>query len=276
MDQEFIDNLGNTAIKAAIQAGVEILEIYNNNSYQVEYKTDNSPITIADKKAHEIISTLLTETHIPILSEEGADIPYNIRGKWNLFWLVDPIDGTKEFINRNGEFTVNIALIENCKPIFGVIYIPVSGKLYFGSGKNAYFYQNLEKSYSDIEELLNNIEIYKKKLPIEQTIHKVKIAASRSNLNPETKKYIENIENQYQNTELVHVGSSIKFCLISEGTADIYPRFSTTMEWDTAAGHVIVNASGGTVVNSIDNTELVYNKRDLRNPWFIVKNNLIS
>ena len=271
MNQLFIENLTNIAIKASLQAGNKILEIYKNENYQVEYKEDNSPITIADKLAHEIISATLSQTKIPILSEEGVDIPYDTRKNWNLFWLVDPIDGTKEFINRNGEFTVNIALIENCKPIMGVIYSPVNGKIYFGSGKNAFSFENINDYETNTEEILENIKVNKKKLPLPQNRKNFIIAASRSNLNIETINYIQSIENQQKNIETISVGSSLKFCLVAEGIADIYPRFSTTMEWDTAAGHAIVNAAGGTVVNSINKTEMEYNKKDLKNPWFIVK-----
>jgi len=276
MDQDLIDNLGRQAIKAALLAGIAIMDIYNNENFQIEYKADDSPITIADKKAHYIISGELTVTKIPILSEEGADIPYELRKSWNLFWLVDPIDGTKEFIKRNGEFTVNIALIENDKPVFAVIYSPVNNTIYFGSGNSAYSYGNIDTDQKDMEATLTRIDNYKQKLPLPQNRKTLNIAASRSNLSKETEGYIQSLKAEFQNIEVVKIGSSLKFCLIAEGIADIYPRFSPTMEWDTAAGHAIVVSAGGSVVKSSDNKVLEYNKENLENPWFIVKNNLIT
>jgi 3'(2'), 5'-bisphosphate nucleotidase len=270
-----VDILCNIAVKAALLAGVEILKVYKKTNFGIEYKSDNSPLTTADKKAHETISFILKDTNIPILSEEGTDISYNTRKNWNLFWLVDPLDGTKEFIKRNGEFTVNIALINIGKPIIGIIYAPVQNKIYFAFNNNAFTAHHVPE-ISDIEEKLKYIKSDKKSLPISQTHKNYIIIASRSNLSDETKNFIKEIENQHSNTELMNIGSSLKFCLIAEGSADIYPRYSRTMEWDTASGQAIVEASGGSVMQIAVNKPLVYNKKDLFNPWFIVKNNLIA
>ncbi len=274
MEKAYTYNLCWQAINTALFAGDEILEVYNNNNFDIEYKEDNSPLTIADKKAHEIILQILTPTDIPILSEEGADVPYTNRKDWTLYWLVDPLDGTKEFIKRNGEFTVNIALIENGKPIIGVIYAPVLNKIYFGFNNQAFVAQNIPET-SDIDELLEYIDQNKISLPIISKNKNFVIVASRSHLTDETNQFIEEISKHHPNHELISVGSSLKFCLIAEGIANIYPRFSPTMEWDTAAGQAIVEASGGTVMHISKNKSIEYNKEDLLNPWFIVKNNLI-
>jgi len=270
MEKAFVENIGWLAIKAALLAGVEIMKVYNNDNFDIEYKTDNSPLTIADKKAHETIVEILSDTKIPIISEEGADIPYETRKKWDLYWLVDPLDGTKEFIKRNGEFTVNIALIEKGKPIFGVILAPVLKKIYFGYHNQAFIVHKIAE-ISNIDSLLQYINQNKTSLPFVSNRENFIIVASRSHLTNETKQFIDEISTQYPNHELISVGSSLKFCLIAEGSANIYPRFSPTMEWDTAAGQAIVEASGGSVMQVSVNKEMEYNKENLLNPWFIVK-----
>jgi len=253
------------AINASIKAGQVILEVYNSSDFEVQIKSDQSPLTLADREAHNIIMELLTETGIPVLSEEGINIPYNERKKWQRFWLVDPLDGTKEFIKRNGEFTVNIALVENGKPIMGVIYVPVTDVLYFGSAHQGSFRLNEAKQKAD---WFDEAE----KLPGSKNDQIYRVVASRSHMSPETEDFIQNLNADHPKVEIVSKGSSLKLCLIAEGKADIYPRFGLTSEWDTAAGHAIISASGGKVVLA-DNPDLdlKYNKENILNPYFIAK-----
>ncbi len=257
-------NLLSVAIQASIEAGQAILEIYKTD-FDVAYKEDQSPLTMADKQAHAIIEGYIQKTGIPILSEEGRSIPYAERKRWKQLWIVDPLDGTKEFVNRNDEFTVNIALIENGKPKLGVIYAPVLDILYFGSSDGAF---RLLKASQTVTTNHENA----KKLPIENDSSFYTILASRSHQNQETQDFIIELEQDNPNTQIVSKGSSLKLCMIAEGTADIYPRFAPTMEWDIAAGHAIVNASGGKVSLESDyEKELRYNKEDLLNPWFVAR-----
>ncbi len=257
-----------TAIKSSISAGKAILEVYNSDNFEVEFKSDNSPLTLADRKAHNVIVGYLKKTGIPILSEEGRGIPYEERKNWDQFWLVDPLDGTKEFVKRNGEFTVNIALIENGNPIMGVIYVPVTDVLYVGSSGNGAYRVDKVSNFNTEAEILQVAQ----KLPIERKDKSYKVVASRSHMSQETEEYVEKLRQEHENVEIVSKGSSLKLCLVAEGNADIYPRFGPTSEWDTAAGHAIVLASGGKVVLAEDeNKELMYNKEDILNPFFIAK-----
>ena len=240
-------------IDAARDAGIKILEVYNSEDFGVEEKGDHSPLTKADQLAHQTIVEKLKETELPILSEEGAKIPYKERKEWEYFWMVDPLDGTKEFIKKNGEFTVNIALIHNQKPILGVVYAPVLDKLYFGGeGIGAFKSENMDPQVE--------LKI------IENENGAKRIVASRSHLNEETKKYIE----QYKDAETVSMGSSLKFMLIADSEADIYPRFAPTMEWDTAAANAVLRGLNIEVINMEDNKPLRYNKENLLNPNFKV------
>jgi 3'(2'), 5'-bisphosphate nucleotidase len=255
------------AIQAAIEAGKAILEVYNSADFQVETKNDNSPLTMADKRAHDIIMLLLEQTGIPILSEEGKSIPYETRRQWKQFWLVDPLDGTKEFIKRNGEFTVNIALIEDSHPVFGVIYVPVTDVLYVGeAGNEAVIMDNAMKQLAQNQFILCKTQ----KLPYKKHTS-FGIVASRSHLNEETTAFINQMKQQYENVHIISKGSSLKICMVAEGEADVYPRFGLTSEWDTAAGHAIALASGATVTIANTNEPLTYNKENILNPWFIVK-----
>ncbi|SHI67140.1 3'(2'),5'-bisphosphate nucleotidase [Mesonia phycicola] len=244
-----------TIIDAARDAGIKILEVYNSDDFDVEKKGDDSPLTKADKLAHDVIEKKLTEeTEFPILSEEGANIAFEERKNWEYFWMVDPLDGTKEFIKQNGEFTVNIALIHNNKPVLGVVYAPVLDKLYFGGeGIGAFMGENMDPQHK--LELIKN------------ETGKVKIVASRSHLNEDTANYIA----QFNNAETVSMGSSLKFMLIADSEADIYPRFAPTMEWDTAAAHAVLRGLEIEVINMEDDKPLRYNKENLLNPHFLVK-----
>ncbi len=259
-------NLLTTIITASLSAGKAILDVYHSD-FDVEYKEDRSPLTLADRKAHTIIAGYLEKTGIPVLSEEGRNIPYEERKKWNKMWVVDPLDGTKEFVKRNGEFTVNIALVEKGVPVMGVVYAPVLDEIYIGEkAKGAFKLENASKANMQTALTPEN------KLPLAKFHNKdfVGVVASRSHLNDETKEFIDKIKLQYKKVELVSKGSSLKLCMVAEGVADIYPRFAPTMEWDTAAGDAVVRASGGKVTDMKTNNDLRYNKENLLNPWFVV------
>lgn len=243
-----------TAISAAEAASTRILEVYNSNDFDVELKGDDSPLTLADRKAHEVIVKILQPTGLPILSEEGKNIPYTERKNWKRFWMVDPLDGTKEFIKQNGEFTVNIALIENCRPVLGVVAVPVSGDVYYGfQGEGAFVKRNGKATTLTP----------KKTLDISKP--NIKVVASRSHLNEQTNQFIQSLNNPI----LVSKGSSLKFMMLADGGADIYPRFAPTMEWDTAAAHAIINQVGFKVLQKGSSNELTYNKDELLNPSFV-------
>lgn len=249
-----LGKLLETAKAAALAAGTEILKIYESGDFSVEAKSDDSPLTLADKAAHTTIVSFLENTGIPILSEEGRSIPYEERSKWEYFWMVDPLDGTKEFIKKNGEFTVNIALIHKGESILGVVHPPVLGDLFWAIKGEGTFHE----SDSNVKKLSAS----KKSL---KTIG-LKVVASRSHMSPETEAYISKL----RDPEIVSKGSSLKFLLIASAEADVYPRFGPTMEWDTAAAHVIVTEAGGRVTLEDEVTPLVYNKENLLNPFFIV------
>lgn len=255
------------AIDAAIKASVQIVEVYNSSNFEIESKSDSSPLTLADKRAHLVINKTLNESGIPVLSEEGADFDYQTRKMWNVLWIVDPLDGTKEFINRNGEFTVNIALVENSIPIAGVILVPVTGRCYFGAvGIGAFRIDNIVAAKS-FEQYVSQAKI----LPFDaDERNEVVVVASRSHRSAETEDFIQEISNK-SNVQIVNIGSALKMGLIAEGTADIYPRFAPTMEWDVAAGHAIIVASGGCIISHASKKSLTYNKENLQNDWFVCK-----
>ena len=255
------------AIHAALLAGEKIMEVYASDDFGVVKKDDFSPLTKADREAHLQISNILESTQIPVLSEEGIHLAYAERVLWKTFWLVDPLDGTKEFINRNDEFTVNIALIHESHPIAGVIYIPVSKELYVGIvGSGAWKIVNPEPDCT-----VDQISQHGIKLPKGNKNTEYTVIASRSHLNAETDAFVENLKKNHQEIKIIRKGSSIKFCMIAEGTADIFPRFGPTMEWDSAAGHAIVKAAGKNVFHTDQQTEIRYNKENLLNPHFIAK-----
>ena len=261
-----IENL-KTGILAALQAGKKILEIYHSGDFDIEIKRDNSPLTRADKVSHSVIFSYLEKTGIPILSEEGIDIPYAKRKNWKELWIVDPIDGTKEFIKRNGEFTVNIALIENQIPIVGVVFAPVLGVLYFSEAGVGSFKVNIELNTFDMEVDLLKAD----KLPLERDDKTFTVVASRSHMSPETEVYLQEIRENYGEVNLISKGSSLKLCMVAEGTADCYPRFAPTMEWDTAAGHAICEHAGFEVIDWKTKQKMLYNRLNLLNNWFLVK-----
>ena len=267
-------NLLLTAIRASLEAGSEIMSVYTdpNADFEIEKKADNSPLTIADRKSHMVIAARLASTPYPVLSEEGKKIPVEERQSWNELWIVDPLDGTKEFIKRNGEFTVNIAYVKNGKPEAGVIYIPVKEELSFADSQyGAYKIEHITQL--DSEETVDSLISKAHRLPYQEEAQRSSfiIVASRSHLTPETEAYIEEMKQKHQEVETVSKGSSLKLCLIAEGKADVYPRFAPTMEWDTAAGHAIIRAMGKEVYQAGTQHPLEYNKEDLLNPWFIAE-----
>ncbi len=275
------------ALKAAKDAGRAVLDVYKQD-FDVWYKEDRSPLTTADQLSHKIIVDDLNNVSInrfPVLSEEGKDIPFEQRRAWKYFWLVDPLDGTKEFIKRNGEFTVNIALIFQNRPVLGVIYAPVKKYFYFASkdiGAYRLRYNDAdERLYdmiveSDADEVLAAILKRSDKLPCvdlrsDTSDSRLIIVGSRSHPSKEFEAFVESMTRKYAKVEVVSSGSSLKLCLVAEGGADIYPRLGPTMEWDTAAGHAIVEQASGSVIDYENNEPLEYNKKSLLNPWFIVK-----
>ena len=253
------------AIKAALLGGEDILDVYESK-FAVEQKDDKSPLTLADKKANNTIVKFLEQTELPVLSEEGKEIPYAERKNWENYWVVDPLDGTKEFVKRNGEFTVNIALMEGEYPIGGVIFVPVKNQLYFGyEGSKVFFVEPAGSTYS-----LESIMERGVNLPIKQKRKTYNIVGSRSHMSPETETFIEEQKKKHKLIDIVSMGSSLKICLVADGTADVYPRFAPTMEWDTAAGQAIAEAAGKSVINYETGKRLNYNKENLLNSWFLV------
>ena len=254
------------AIEASLAAGEAILEIYNSGDFDITTKGDDSPLTRADLASHEVIAAFLNQTTIPILSEEGNQISYEERKAWNQLWIVDPIDGTKEFIKRNGEFTVNIALVEDGVPILGVVLAPVSGELYYADRDTGAF--KVEGVVG--REKWHQFQPRAKRLPLAHSERPFTIVASRSHMSPATESYVEEMRKVHGEVALLSKGSSLKLCLVAEGKADCYPRFAPTMEWDTAAGHAICSHANFDVIDWTTKKTMRYNREDLLNPWFLV------
>ncbi|MCW3077101.1 MAG: 3(2),5-bisphosphate nucleotidase [Bacteroidetes bacterium] len=262
------------AITAALKAGDKILTIYNTE-FKVEIKSDNTPVTNADKAASDSIISDLAVTKIPVLSEEDEHFAYEERRNWKRLWVVDPLDGTKEFIKRNGEFTVNIALIENNQPVLGVIYSPVFKHLYFASKGSGSF----KVDQHDVITLLNETGLadgerfikFAKQLPLNKHPQDYTIVASRSHLSKEVSERITRAKLRNSKVNIINTGSSIKFCWVAEGLAHEYPRYGTTMEWDTAAGQCIVEEAGGQVIDQETNKPISYNRKNLKNNDFIAQ-----
>jgi len=276
-----------TALLASKEAGLAIMDVYKQD-FDVSYKEDQSPLTLADQRSQDIIVDHLTGPSgksFPVLSEEGEAIPFEQRRMWEYFWLIDPLDGTKEFIMRNGEFTVNIALIYKHRPVLGVIFAPVNNAFYFAfEGFGAYRLKNdnalglLKGKASEIEWDVVLKEILKQSdrlpyydAPSDTNDSPLVIVGSRSHPSKEFEVYVKTIKKQYPKIEVISSGSSLKLCLVAEGRADIYPRLGPTMEWDTAAGQAIVEQAYGSVLNYKTGKPLQYNKKKLLNPWFIAK-----
>jgi 3'(2'), 5'-bisphosphate nucleotidase len=251
-----LDNALLSAISAAEEASRVILDVYNSGNFEAEVKGDNSPLTLADKKGHAVIALILEATGIPVLSEEGKHLPYDERKSWEYFWMVDPLDGTKEFVKRNGEFTVNIALIHRHKPVMGVVAVPVTGEIFYASQGNGAFVKRD-----------NQVAALPKRRTWALNEEGLRVVASRSHMNDQTQSFIDSLNKPI----LVSKGSSLKFMLLAEGKADVYPRYAPTMEWDTAAAHAIVNEVGLNVFEQGTEREITYNKENLLNPYFLVR-----
>ena len=249
-----IDLDGIVAI--AKEAGNAIMEIYSRD-FQVDYKDDKSPLTEADTKSNEIICEALAKAYpeIPLLSEENKEVPYTVRKEWAYYWCIDPIDGTKEFIKKNGEFTVNIALIYKDIPVLGVVYAPALGDMYKAK-KDSGAFKNGQKLPLEVNETPEQL---------------LRVVASKSHLSEETQAFIDEVAKSTKKIEQVSKGSSLKLVMVSEGSADIYPRLAPTMEWDTAAADAIVRESGKMTYQFESDEPVVYNKEDLLNPWFVVR-----
>lgn len=258
------------ALEAAVLGGEAIMEVYKT-AFDVIIKADNSPLTLADQNANDIIISFLEKTNIPIISEENKQLDYDVRKHWKQCWIVDPLDGTKEFINRNGDFTVNIALIEDGKPIWGVIYVPVTETLYVGDVSTQ---EALKLKVVGSDTLIGDLEkkgevlAFAKAEPLKNTI---RVVGSKSHMNAETQAYIQSLEVSGATVEMLSRGSSLKFCLIAEGNADVYPRFAPTMEWDTAAGQAICEAVGYEVIDQKTGVSMVYNRENMLNGHFLVR-----
>jgi 3'(2'), 5'-bisphosphate nucleotidase len=243
--------------KIAVRAGNEILNVYSSSiSVELEYKEDQSPLTLADRLSHDAIFEGLSGLHFdyPIISEEGEYIRYSERKEFNTYWLVDPLDGTREFINRTDEFTVNIALMHDGAPVLGVVYVPVTSELYWAMKDEG-------AHKMDKMKIVHQLETH----TIDPKARNLRILCSRSHINNATKEYIQ----KFDDPELIATGSSLKFLWIAEQKADIYPRLGPTMEWDTAAAQIILQEAGGRIERYEDGALLDYNKRSLKNPHFI-------
>ncbi|QCR20967.1 3'(2'),5'-bisphosphate nucleotidase CysQ [Pontibacter sp. SGAir0037] len=261
------------SILAAIEAGKKILEVYAGDfSADISFKSDNSPVTIADYKANQVIESYLADTSFPILSEEGTHLAYEERKSWNAFWLIDPLDGTKEFIKKNDEFTVNIALVRDGKPVLGVVYVPVAGTLYYGAEGEGSFVFNVDAAFHP--ERLEEYLLHATQLPLAKEYDIYTILLSLTHSCPETQAFVEERKNTYGEVKIESAGSSLKLCLVAEGKAQVYPRLGPTMEWDTAAGHAVAKYAGCMVYDFETKQELVYNKENLLNPWFVVEQEL--
>ena len=251
----------DSILSIARQAGTAIMSVYARG-FSVRRKDDDSPLTEADTAAHRVIEGRLHSEFpgIPVLSEEAAEIaPYALRREWDRYWLVDPLDGTKEFVKRNGQFTVNIALMERGQPIAGVVYAPARDWMYWGSAGAGAFKADAQGQASPIR---------CSEIPASGTL---RVVGSSSHLSPETRSYIDGLRSRYSEISFVAMGSSLKICLVAEGLADLYPRLAPTMEWDTAAAHAVLNAAGGRLFEHGTGRELRYNKEDLRNGWFVAE-----
>lgn len=272
-----------SAVAAAIDAGHAILDVYRSSDFKVEEKADKSPLTLADKRSHEIIVNRLEKLGLPILSEEGKDIPYAQRKRWSTYWLIDPLDGTKEFIKKNGEFTVNIAIIRDRKPAGGVIYVPDKEILYFALNSLGSFKADSTDHIESINsqtagfangksaEAIDIIIGASTKLPVNHSANQpFTIIGSRSHATAELESFVEAKRQKHGEVDFISAGSSLKLCRVAEGRADIYPRTGPTMEWDTAAGQAIAENAGCRVLQYDTNEPLIYNKENLLNPWFVV------
>jgi 3'(2'), 5'-bisphosphate nucleotidase len=261
---KYSDNL-KLAIGAAINAGSEIMKIYDSDDFGVETKGDDSPLTKADKASHHVICEALASSGLPLLSEEGAQIPFEERSTWSCFWMIDPIDGTKEFIKKNGEFTVNIAMIQNGLPVMGVVYAPVLKELFFAEHNLGSFKMTQVQTIDDVEKAIP-ADLSTASLPEIYTL-----VVSKSHMNEATQEFVDIKEREHGKVNAASYGSSLKICKVADGSAHCYPRFGPTMEWDTAAAHAVASFAGCKVTQGDEHTQLGYNKENLLNPFFIIQ-----
>ena len=273
LDNQVRSALLASLFNAAVRAGAAIMQIYKErDSYDVTLKSDHTPITRADRMAHKVIRESLGTTRIPILSEEGREMRFEERCNWEMFWLVDPLDGTLEFIKGNNEFTVNIALMESNRAIASAVYVPYLGKIYLAElGAGAWLKEGVapeaEADYT-FEQVLEGLV----RLPrVAEKQGPLRVAVSRSHQTAETAAHIDTLRKEHPDLEVVEQGSSYKFCLLAEGLVDYYPRTTHTYEWDTAAGELILREAGGSTSALPSEEALLYNKEDLRNPWFVAR-----
>ena len=270
MYQQIRDRLLPECFNAAVKAGAAIMKIYKNqDDYDISLKSDKTPITVADRVAHNTIKEHLGPTRIPVLSEEGREMLYDERRNWELFLLVDPLDGTLEFIKGNNEFTVNIALMADNECVASALYVPYHCKMYFAAkGIGAYLIRDIVPQENP-QYSRDAIEKVMERLPLESSQHEgFRVAVSRSHQTPETHQRIDQMRQEHPDLEVIEQGSSYKFCLLAEGTVDYYVRTTHTYEWDTAAGELILSEAGGTTRSYPEGEQLKYNKEDLKNPWF--------
>lgn len=273
------------AVRASLPAARAILRIYEEGNWELEEKADKTPLTRADREAHDAILSVLEEgtPEVPVLSEEGAHLPFETRRSWERLWVVDPLDGTKEFLSRNGEFTVNVALVDSGVPVLGVVGVPALDTYYLAAGGHGAFRASRAalEAAAGAGDLLAALRASEEAVELDgepsagaADPSSARVVASRSHMNAETEAFIEGLKTRYDAVELVQAGSAVKLCRVAEGGADYYPRLAPTMEWDTAAGDAVVREVGGRVViaaadGSSEGQALTYNKEDLHNPFFV-------
>jgi len=260
------------AVTAAIKAGEEILEIYTTDFY-VETKSDNTPVTLADKASGECITKILATSGIPVISEEEEILDYLVRKTWKQVWIVDPLDGTKEFVKRNGEFAVNIALVEDGKPVIGIIYSPVLKDLYFAYKEGGSYKITQSDVIAELtkKNIPDHLFDFAKKLPSQKQPKTYTVVGSRSHLSRDINIHVDKLRDLYGEVDMISVGSSIKQCWVAEGKAHEYLRYGTTMEWDTAAGQCILEEAGCQLIDLETNLPMVYNRENMKNNYFIAK-----
>jgi 3'(2'), 5'-bisphosphate nucleotidase len=265
------------AVSAALKAGEKVLTIYNTD-FHVETKSDNTPVTLADKTSGRCITSILEASGIPVISEEEQVEDFSIRKNWKRVWIVDPLDGTKEYVKRNGEFAINIALVEDNQPVIGVIYAPVFKDIYFACRDTGSYKITQNDVIIELtkQNLPDNLFEYARRLPIQRLPKTYTVVASRSHLSREVNERLEKLRNLYGTVDMINVGSAIKQCWVAEGKAHEYPRYGTTMEWDTAAGQCILEESGKQLIDLSTGRPMRYNKPDMLNSYFIATDSFIA
>lgn len=278
LQREQTDYLLVKAYNAAVRAGARILEVYNSGDFSTRLKSDNTPTTLADREAHQTIKHYLGQTRIPLMSEEGRDLLFEERGNWDLYWLVDPLDGTREFIRQEShQFSVNIALMVDNEPYLGVVYMPCFERIYFSDPERGAFVKTDVKPDEGAEFAINEIFQDASLLPLtEKPNDPPRIVVSRTSTSPDTDRFIDRLRDRFGELEVVPTGSSYKFCLVAEGAADLYVRGTHSFEWDTAAAQAVASAAGAKTVDLGGRAPLKYNKQDLTQPFFLCTSRFIG